>query len=100
MRFTPSLGSFSRGAIVAVSDDGGPFLVFSSKLVERLLFLRLSPLGYRSRNIFGFVPVDSVSSTSTLRSFEMRSTCKGCFARQPLCQDISLDSLTEKESPE
>ena len=47
------------------SDWWHPFLIFSRKMVERFLFLRLSPPGDRWCNVLG-----SVSSSSTLQIFQ------------------------------
>ena len=51
------------------SDCRWPFLVLTKKIVERFLFLSLSPPGDRWCDFLGFVPADSVSSSSTLQIF-------------------------------
>ena len=47
-----------------------PFLVFSRKIIEPFLFLRLSPPGGRWCDVLGFLHAGSVSSSSTLLSSE------------------------------
>ena len=62
------------------------YLLFGSfprRVVEHCLFLRLSPADYLWFCFLGFVPVSSVSSSSTLfstlRIFERQATCFGFF---------------------
>ena len=45
-------------------------------------FTLMCPGQYTHRSFKGFVPVGSVSGSSTLRSSEMQATCDGCFAHQ------------------
>ena len=64
--------------------DDGPSLVISRKIVDCFLFQPFSPPGDRCCNTLGFVPAGSVSSSSTLQIFrDTKTTCNGCFARQP-----------------
>ena len=51
------------------SDCRWPFIVISRKIVERFLFLRLSPPVDRWCEVLGFVPAVIVLSSSTLRIF-------------------------------
>ena len=44
----------------------------------------------RWSDVLGFVPAGSVSSSSTLTSSGMQSTCDGCFPYQSTCSVISL----------
>ena len=46
-----------------------PFLVLSRKIIDRFIFLRLSPPGDRWCGVLGFVPAGNVSSSSTLQIF-------------------------------
>ena len=73
MRSTPFL-SFPRRCLwnssrARVINNGDPVSSFLMKIVERFLFPRLSPPGDRWRDVLGFVPAGSVSSSSTLQIF-------------------------------
>ena len=60
-------------------------LVLSRKIIQRFLFPRLSPPGNRWCNVLGFVPVGSVSSSSTLQIFRDASHLWGL-----LCPPVYL----------
>ena len=67
MRSTTSLRSFPTSPLKRFrcsSDWRWPSLVLSRKIVSRFLFPRLSPPGDRCCDVLGFVPADSVSSSS------------------------------------
>ena len=65
MRSAQFLRSFSSFSFVRFTMT----LVFSGKIVEPFLFLRLFPLGDRWCSALGFVPAGGVSSSSTLQTF-------------------------------
>ena len=67
MRSTPSLRSFSNVAFETVPTLVRLTMTLSRKIIERILFLCLSPPDNRWCDVIGFVPTGSVSNSSTLQ---------------------------------
>ena len=81
-----SIRSASLRSFPNVAFETVPMLVWLTMALSRPL------KGDRWYDVLGFVPVGSVSSSSTLTSSETQATCDGCFARQSVWSLISFDS--------
>ena len=74
----------SRKTVQCSSDWRWHSLVLSRKTVQWFLFPLLSPPGDRWCDVLGFVPVGSISSSSTLRIFRDASHLEGLLC-PPVC---------------
>ena len=76
-----------------------PLLVFSRKMIERFLFLCLSPPGDRWCDVLVFMPTGSVSSSSTLQIFTQCTSNPVRLAGYLQSVQDSLSAATSTQFP-